>query len=62
MLDSSIALYDGQWFVGSYEDGYTIAGNYDDGYTVWRTADGEDSETLYAHQSFERCLVWCINS
>ena len=41
---------------------YSIAGNYDDGYTVWRTEDGEDSETLYDDISFEKCVVWCLNS
>lgn len=41
---------------------YSIAGNYDDGYTVWKTEDGEDSDTLYSHISFESCVVWCLNS
>lgn len=53
-----IRLNGGQWEFGEY----SIAGNYDDGYTVWRTADGEDSETLYDNVDFEACLTWCLNS
>lgn len=53
-----VTLYEGQWRVNEY----SIAGNYDDGYTVWRTEDGEDSDTLYNSLDFERCLVWCLNS
>ena len=41
---------------------YSIAGNFDDGYTVWKTEDGEDSDTLYNNISFEACVVWCLNS
>ena len=48
----------GQWHIGEY----SIAGNDDDGYTIWKTADGEDSETLYADESFEKCLTWIYNS
>lgn len=51
-----IRLDDGVFTIGEY----SIAGNYDDGYTVWRT--GEDSDTLYDNISFERCVVWCLNS
>ena len=48
---------------GVFEIGeYSIAGNEDDGYTVWKTVDGPDSETVYASMSFERCVVWCLNS
>lgn len=53
-----IYLDGGQWSI----NGYSIAGNYEDGYTVWKTEDGEDSETLYDSSDFESCLVWCINS
>ena len=53
-----IRLDDGVFTIGEY----SIAGNYDDGYTVWRTVDGEDSDTLYDDLSFERCVVWCLNS
>jgi hypothetical protein len=53
-----IRLETGVFTIGEY----SIAGNYDDGYTVWRTADGEDSDTLYDNLSFERCIVWCLNS
>jgi hypothetical protein len=53
-----IRLECGQFIIGEY----SIAGNYDDGYTVWRTDDGEDSETLYGNISFECCVVWCLNS
>lgn len=52
-----VILDGAQWRVGEY----TIAGNDDDGYTVWKTNDGEDSETLYSG-SFERCLTWIWNS
>lgn len=48
----------GQFHIGEY----SIAGNYDDGYTVWRTEDGEDSDTLYDSISFENCVTWCLNS
>ena len=48
----------GQWRI----DEYSIAGNRDDGYTVWRTADGEDSETLFESGDFEECVCWCWNS
>ena len=48
----------GQFHIGEY----SIAGNYDDGYTVWRTADGEDGDTLYDNISFEDCVTWCLNS
>lgn len=48
----------GIFFIGKY----SIAGNYDDGYTVWETESGEDSETLYCDMSFEKCVVWCLNS
>ena len=48
----------GQFIIGEY----SIAGNYEDGYTVWRTEDGEDSETLFENISFENCVVWCLNS
>ena len=54
----SISLNDGVFTVGEY----SIAGNYDDGYTVWKTEDGEDSDTLYDNLSFEQCVVWCLNS
>jgi hypothetical protein len=53
-----ISLECGQFIIGEY----SIAGNYDDGYTVWRTDDGEDSDTLYENISFEDCVVWCLNS
>jgi hypothetical protein len=53
----SRSLDRGQIRVGEY----SIAGNYDDGYTVWRTEDGEDSETLYDNISYEECIVWCLN-
>lgn len=53
-----IRLDDGVFTIGEY----SIAGSYDDGYTVWRTTDGEDSDTLYDDLSFERCVVWCLNS
>ena len=48
----------GQFRIGEY----SIAGNYDDGYTVWKTEDGEDSDTLYENVSFEHCVVWCLCS
>lgn len=54
----AISLNDGVFTVGEY----SIAGNYDDGYTVWKTEDGEDSDTLYDNLSFEQCVVWCLNS
>lgn len=54
----AISLNDGVFTVGEY----SIAGNYDDGYTVWKTEDGEDSNTLYNNLSFEQCVVWCLNS
>lgn len=57
-MEETIILYGGQWQIGEY----SIAGNYDDGYTVWRTDDGEDSDTLYDNVSFEACVVWCMNS
>lgn len=53
-----IRLIDGHWEIGEY----SIAGNYDDGYTVWKTEDGEDSDTLYDSMDFERCICWCYNS
>ncbi len=58
MRTMEIALDGAVWIVGEY----SIAGNYDDGYTVWRTEDGEDSDTLYSSLSFEDCLTWCWNS
>lgn len=58
MLESVIRLLDGHFEVGEY----SIAGNFDDGYTVWNTKDGEDSDTLYSSISFEKCVVWCLNS
>lgn len=53
-----IRMTDAHFIIGEY----SIAGNYDDGYTVWRTADGEDSDTLYDDISFEACVIWCLNS
>ena len=53
-----IRLECGQFIIGDY----SIAGNYDDGYTVWKTEDGEDLDTLYDNISFEKCVVWCLNS
>ena len=53
-----IVLECGQWHIGEY----SIAGNYDDGYTVWKTKDGEDSDTLFDSMDFEECVVWCYNS
>lgn len=53
-----IRLEDGQFII----DEYSIAGNYEDGYWVWRTDDGEDSDALYNDISFEKCIVWCLNS
>jgi hypothetical protein len=53
-----IYLNDGLFIIGEY----SIAGNYEDGYTVWKTEDGEDSNTLYDNKSFEACIVWCLNS
>lgn len=53
-----ITMYNGQFLIGDY----SIAGNENDGYTVWRTEDGEDSDTLYENISFEKCVVWCLNS
>jgi hypothetical protein len=41
---------------------YLIVGNRNDGYAVWRTNDGEDSDTLYDNISFENCVAWCLNS
>lgn len=58
MMTAALTLVDGKWFL----NGYGVAGNVDDGYTVWREADGEDGDTLYDDKSFERCLVWCLNS
>ena len=57
-MTMEITLECGQWQI----NGYAIAGNEDDGYTVWNAEDGEDSETLYANSSFERCVVWCMMS
>ena len=57
-METTISLDGGQFRIGDY----SIAGNYDDGYTVWRTEDGEDSDTLYDDISFEKCVVWCLNS
>ena len=56
--DMEINLDGAQWRIGEY----SIAGNYDDGYTVWKTDDGEDSDTLYDNIDFEKCVVWCLNS
>ena len=53
-----IELRDGKFIIGDY----SIVGNYDDGYTVFETVKGEDSDTLYSHRSFEKCVVWCLNS
>lgn len=53
-----IRLIGGQFLIGDY----SIAGNYEDGYTVWKTDDGEDSDTLYDDTSFKKCVVWCLNS
>lgn len=58
-MTASITLNEGQWTVNNE---YCIAGNEDDGYTVWKASEGEDSETLLADSSFERCVVWCMNS
>ena len=55
MLESVIRLLDGHFEVGEY----SIAGNLDAGYTVWKTKDGEDSDTLYSRMSSESCDVWC---
>ncbi len=57
-MDMTINLNGAQWQI----NGYSIAGNYDDGYTVWKTEDGEDSDTLYSDLDFEKCLTWCMNS
>lgn len=57
-MKMTISLNDGVFTIGEY----SIAGNYDDGYTVWKTEDGEDSDTLYDNLSFEKCVVWCLNS
>ena len=53
-----IRLEEGKFIIGEY----SIAGNYEDGYTVWRTDNGEYSDTLYENISFENCVVWCLNS
>ena len=58
MTVATLTFDGGRWFV----NGYGIAGNPDDGYTVWREADGEDGDTLYDNISFEKCLVWALNS
>ena len=58
MLSAEIILDGGQFHIGEY----SIAGNYDDGYTVWKTDNGEDSDTLYNSLSFEDCVTWCLNS
>ena len=58
MKKTTISLKEGKYRIGEY----SIAGNYDDGYTVWRTEDGEDSDTLYDDISFEKCVAWCLNS
>lgn len=58
MLSAEIILDCGQFHIGDY----SIAGNVDDGYTVWKTDDGEDSDTLFDSISFEECVVWCMNS
>ena len=52
-----IKLENGKYIIGAY----SIAGNYDDGYTVWRTEDGENSETRYDDMSFEGCVSWVLN-
>lgn len=53
-----ISLDCGQFRIGDY----SVAGNYEDGYIVWETEKGEDSDTLYEDISFEKCVVWCMNS
>lgn len=58
METAVLRLYDGAWYI----NGFGIAGNPDDGYTVWREDDGMDSDTLYENSSFEKCIVWCMNS
>ena len=58
METAVLRLCDGSWFV----NGFGIAGNPDDGYTVWREDEGMDSDTLYESRSFEKCVVWCMNS
>jgi hypothetical protein len=57
-MEATIIMEDGNFIVGEY----TIAGSYEDGYTIWRTDEGEDSDALYESNSFEDCIVWCINS
>lgn len=52
----NIELKQGKFIIGDY----SIVGNYDDGYTVYETAKGEDSDTLFSHLSFEKCIVWCM--
>ena len=54
-----IYLNNGQFCIGEY----LLAGNYDDGYTVWKTENGEDSNTLYDDISFEKCVVgaWTVD-
>lgn len=56
-MSKTIRLVDGHFEI----DEYSIAGNYDDGYTVYLTSE-EDGDTLYSDISFEKCVVWCLNS
>ena len=58
-MTASITLNEGQWIIN---DEYCISGNEDDAYTVRRVSEGEDSEILLANSSFEKCVVWCMNS
>lgn len=53
----NIKCINGKYIVGEY----SIAGNDEDGYTVWKTADGEDSDTLYGDEdvTLEECVEWC---
>ena len=56
MLEATITLADGRWYI----NGYVIADNAGEGYEVFP----EDSEydTKFESDSFEECVVWCMNS
>ena len=57
-MEMEIRLYEGQWYI----NGYVIEGEEDLGYYVYNETDEKGAMPVYDNDSFEKCLMWCLNS
>ena len=55
-----VSLWENDNGLDRYYSSYVVTGNQEDGYDVY--AQYDEDECLYSDNSFERCLVWILNS